>query len=168
MIIPILCNKSWMTFVCEWSLFENKYYDNNIIPFPLNQDLIAHLESAMIMPVSSKMFYDFLNLALKQIPPPSLRFMWGKPIKRSRVNLSFYHFNSIPVLRCSSKSKRSTEILKTKSTPELKKIIIKIFHKAPKFFQEKFAPDVTSLTVTFFFLNFLAATQVGLRRRKFL
>ena len=58
---------------------------------------------------NSRMFYDFLNLALKQIPPPSLRFMWGKPIKRSRVNLSFYHFNSIPVLRCSSKSKRSTE-----------------------------------------------------------
>ena len=58
---------------------------------------------------NSRMFYDFLNLALKQIPPPSLRFMWGKPIKRSRVNLSFYHFNSIPVLRCSSKSKPSTE-----------------------------------------------------------
>ena len=58
---------------------------------------------------NSTMFYDFLNLASKQIPPPSLRFMWGKPIKRSRVNLSFYHFNSIPVLRCCSKSKHLTE-----------------------------------------------------------
>ena len=40
---------------------KKSYEPNNIIPFPLNQDLIAHLESAMIMPVSSKMFYDFLN-----------------------------------------------------------------------------------------------------------
>ena len=40
---------------------KKSYQPNNIIPFPLNQDLISNLESAMIMPVSSKMFYDFLN-----------------------------------------------------------------------------------------------------------
>ena len=40
---------------------KRSYQPNNIIPFPLNQNLIDNLESAMIMPVSSKMFYDFLN-----------------------------------------------------------------------------------------------------------
>ena len=40
---------------------KKSYEPNNIIPFPLNQNLIEKLESAMIMPISSKMFYDFLD-----------------------------------------------------------------------------------------------------------
>ena len=37
------------------------YKPNPIIPFPLNQDCIEQLESAMMMPASSQMFYDFIN-----------------------------------------------------------------------------------------------------------
>ena len=37
------------------------YKPNPIIPFPLNHDSIQQLESAMMMPVSSQMFYEFIN-----------------------------------------------------------------------------------------------------------
>ena len=37
------------------------YKPNPIIPFPLNQDCIEQLESAMMMPASSQMFYEFIN-----------------------------------------------------------------------------------------------------------
>lgn len=37
------------------------YQPNPIIPFPLNQDCIESLESAMMMPASSQMFYEFIN-----------------------------------------------------------------------------------------------------------
>ena len=40
---------------------QKSYKPNQIIPFPLNQDCIESLESAMMMPASSQMFYEFIN-----------------------------------------------------------------------------------------------------------
>lgn len=40
---------------------QKSYKPNPIIPFPLNQDCIEQLESAMMMPASSQMFYEFIN-----------------------------------------------------------------------------------------------------------
>ena len=37
------------------------YKPNPIVPFPLNQDCIESLESAMMMPDSSQKFYEFIN-----------------------------------------------------------------------------------------------------------
>ena len=38
---------------------------NPIVPFPINEDVIFTLESAMIMPTSSKYFYNFLRHELQ-------------------------------------------------------------------------------------------------------
>ena len=40
---------------------KKSYLPNPIIPFPLNQDCIESLESAMMMPASSKIFYEFIT-----------------------------------------------------------------------------------------------------------
>jgi hypothetical protein len=37
------------------------YQPNRIIPFPLSQDLINELETALMMPTSSQTFYEFIN-----------------------------------------------------------------------------------------------------------
>lgn len=35
------------------------------MPFPINEDVIGNLESGMIMPTSSKYFYNFLRFELQ-------------------------------------------------------------------------------------------------------
>ena len=50
-----------LLFITAIRPIQKSYKPNPIIPFPLNQDCIEQLESAMMMPASSQMFYDFIN-----------------------------------------------------------------------------------------------------------
>lgn len=37
------------------------YEPNYIVPFPINDELISNLQSAMLMPISSKYFHEYLE-----------------------------------------------------------------------------------------------------------
>ena len=54
----VLC--LWLLYVTAIEPIYKSYQPNDIIPFPLNEEMISNLGSAMVMPISSKFFYDFL------------------------------------------------------------------------------------------------------------
>lgn len=49
-----------LLYLTAWSPIKRTYQQSKIIPFSLSQECITNVESAMIQPVSSKYFYDYL------------------------------------------------------------------------------------------------------------
>jgi len=52
-----------ITLLCLTSITPvvRTYYPSGVVPFPISQEVIEHVDSAMIMPIASQMFYEFLN-----------------------------------------------------------------------------------------------------------
>lgn len=50
-----------LLYLTAFSKIRKSFKPNPIIPFPLTQESIESLESALLMPTSCQTFYDFIN-----------------------------------------------------------------------------------------------------------
>ena len=61
-----------LLYITAFKPVRQSYKTNFIVPFPINDEMISELNSAMLMPISSKYFHDYLENELDDMQALSL------------------------------------------------------------------------------------------------